>query len=102
MTDTVDIISEVKSRFDFTQSKIYLKEKYTNTLLIAQQGGMWNITPEFISTLNNYPEDNIILIDTYDNPIYVNRHELLKVAINTYSTVMNKWLNEFNELKKNR
>jgi len=100
--DTKSIIAEVKAKFDHNSSKDYLKDKYNAKLLLAEQGGLWKVSPEFISVLSNYPHNKIILVDTYENPIQVDRDVLLTAATDRYESVMTEYLQEFNQLKKNR
>ena len=100
--DTKSIIAEAKAKFDHNSNKDYLKDKYNAKLLLAEQGGLWKLTPEFISMLSSYPHNKVILVDTYENPIQVDRDILLTAAVNRYDSVMTEYLQEFNQLKKNR
>lgn len=100
--DTKSIIAEAKAKFDHNSSKDYLKDKYNAKLLLAEQGGLWKVSPEFISILRNYPYNKVILVDTYDNPIQVDRDILLTAITARYESVMAEYLTEHNQLKKNR
>ena len=44
-------------------TKKYLKEKYTNKLIMAEQGGLWKVTPELIAVLAIYPTSTLILLE---------------------------------------
>lgn len=100
--DTKNIIKESKAKFNHNSSKEYLKDKYNNKLLLAEQGGLWKITPELLATLSSYPEESLVLVDNYDNPILINREPFLKNALDRYKTAMKDYCNEWTELKKNR
>ena len=97
---TTILVSEARERFNHAQSKRYLKEKYTNMLTVTHAGGMFKIDQTLISFL--YSTDCYILIDLHDNPIRVNRLELLELATTTYNRVMTEWLEEYTELSKSR
>lgn len=100
--DTKTLIKEAKARFDHNSAKQLLKEKYQAKLTIASQGGLWKITPALLVFLDSAGSAELILIDEYENPVKVNRIELLYTIRDTYNTVMVEWYNEFIELQKNR
>lgn len=101
--DTKTLIAEARARFNHNSAKEYLKEKYEAKLLIADQGGLWKAdlqTITFLSAVSNVTE--IVLIDTFNNPVKVNRLELLSKLENTYLDVMNEWYREWKELESKR
>jgi len=101
--DTKTLIAEAKARFAHNSAKAYLKDKYDSKLIVADQGGLWRADRQTISFLNSMSNDNyIILIDTFDNPIQVNREKLLETLTTTYNTVMLEWHKEWSELEKKR
>lgn len=100
--DTKTIIKEAKARFDHNSAKQLLKEKYQTKLTVASQGGLWKVTPELLMFLDNMGSNEIILIDSFDNLIKVNRQDLFYSLRDTYNEVMEQWHNEFQELRKNR
>lgn len=103
MMDTKTLIAEARARFNHNSAKEYLKEKYEAKLLIADQGGLWKAdlqTITFLSAVSNVTE--IVLIDTFNNPVKVNRLELLSKLENTYLDVMNEWYDEWKELETKR
>lgn len=103
--DTKTLISEAKARFNHNSAKAYLKEKYDAKLLVADQGGLWKANQETIAFLvvmpNDY-DDRIVLMDTFDNPVLVDRGELLSKLKQVYNTVMAEWYNEWKELENKR
>ncbi len=77
--DTKTLISEAKARFNHNSAKAQLKDKYDGKFIVAEQGGLWKATPEFIAFLSALEDDNfVILIDTFDNPVEVKREQLLE------------------------
>ena len=103
--DTKTLITDAKARFAHNSAKDYLKEKYNAKLLVAEQGGLWRADKETISFLtvmiNDY-DDRVVLIDTFDNPVLVDRSELLSKLKKVYHSVMLEWFNEWKELESKR
>ena len=102
MMDTKTLIAEAKARFAHNSAKDYLKEKYEAKLLIADQGGLWKADQQTIAFLSASDDEETVLIDTFDNPVKVNRKELLDKLNDTYSTVMNDWHDEWKVLESKR
>lgn len=100
--DTKTLISEAKARFNHNSAKAQLKDKYDGKFIIAEQGGLWKASPELIATLNAFDDNFIILIDNFDNPVQVNRDQLLSVLKDTYSKVMLEWYKEWKEIEIKR
>lgn len=103
--DTKTLIAEAKARFAHNSAKDYLKEKYEAKLLIAEQGGLWKADKEtiaFLSVMSNDWDDRVVLIDTFQNPVLVDRSELLTKLKDIYNSVMAEWYNEWKELESKR
>lgn len=100
--DTHEIISEAKLRFSYNANKQYLSEKYDNKLVVAQQNGLWKADSKTISFLNSFDSENLILIDNFNNPVLVNRKELLQSLIDTYNSVMEQYYQEYKSLENKR
>jgi len=101
--DTNTLLTDIKARFAHNSAKAYLTEKYNAKLIVADQGGLWRATPELITTLllHNHKSE-IVLVDTFGNPVKVNREQLLTVLDKTYDTVMTEWHKEWQELETKR
>lgn len=100
--DTKALIREAQARFDHNSAKQLLKEKYKQKLIVANQGGLWKTTPELIAFLDNAGSDEIILLDSYENPIKVKRQELSQLLRDTYNQVMTDWYTELQLLNRVR
>jgi hypothetical protein len=100
--DTKTLIAEAKARFNHNSTKAYLKDKYDGKLIVAEQGGLWKANLETINFLSATDKETVILIDTFNNPVRVDRQALLTILENTYETVMNDWYNEWSDLEKKR
>ena len=97
--DTKTLISEAKARFNHNSAKAQLKDKYDGKFIIAEQGGLWKATPEIIAFLNSIDDNFVILIDNFNNPVQVNREQLLTVVKETYQRVMLDWYKEWKEIE---
>jgi hypothetical protein len=100
--DTQTLIKEAKARFQHQESKNYLKEKYTADLNFTEQGGLWTASPEFITFLRTTSSREVIFLDNYGKPVQVDVQKLLEVAEDIYTSTMQSWYNEFQELKTKR
>ena len=100
--NTKTLISEAKARFNHNSAKAQLKDKYDGKFIIAEQGGLWKATPELISFLNSMDDNFIVLIDNFNNPVQVNRDQLLSILKDTYQTVMLEWYKEWKEIEIKR
>lgn len=100
--DTKTLINEARARFNHNSAKAYLKEKYDTRLIVAEQGGLWKANLETINFLNSSTTEFVILLDSFNNPVEVNRKDLLGKLTETYETVMREWYNEWVELEKKR
>lgn len=100
--DTKLLISETKARFNHNSAKAYLKDKYDSKLIVADQGGLWKATPELIGFLASSKDEYVILIDTFENPVQVNRIKLHDVLYKAYDDAMNLWYKEWKELEQKR
>lgn len=100
--DTKQLISEAKARFNHNSTKAYLKDKYSSKLIVADQGGLWKATPELIGFLASSTDDIIVLVDTFENPVLVNRITLHDVLYKAYNDTMQLWFSEWKELEGKR
>lgn len=100
--DTQTLLAEAKAKFAHNSAKHYLKEKFTSKLLVADQGGLWKADVPTISFLRSNNDVKVVLLDIYDNPVEVNRTELLDKLTSVYESIMNEWYNEWKELENKR
>lgn len=102
MMDTKTLIAEAKARFNHNSAKEYLKQKYEAKLLIADQGGLWKADQQTVAFLGAMTDDTLVLMDTFQNPVAVDRVELLDKLKDVYNTVMSDWYKEWKELESRR
>jgi hypothetical protein len=102
MTELDQLTAQIKQATDYQINKQLLREKIQTDLHFAYNGGLFKATQELIGFLNAWDSEEIFLEDTYQNPIKVNRQELLSLAIQHYHTAMNAWHIQHEELKRVR
>lgn len=100
--DTNDLVKQARSRFDHAAAKRVLKEKYEAKMLFAHAGGMFKSTPEMITFLSLYNNEEIVLLDLYDTPTKVKANDLRDEMQKRWYEQMNAWLVEFEEQSKQR
>jgi len=100
--DTTILISEAKARFNHNSAKAYLKDKYDSKLIVADQSGLWKADTQTITFLSAMDDNFIVLMDTFNNPVEVNRDKLLVLLKETYNKVMLEWHKEWKELESKR
>ena len=100
--DTKTLITEAKARFNHNSAKAYLKEKYEIKLIVADQFGLWSANLATINFLTSSSEDEIILIDNFNNPVKINRKLLLSKLNAVYKSTMEEWYTEWVALEKKR
>jgi len=101
--NTDDLIALSRRRFDHAAAKKVLKEKYQSRLTFAHSGGMWQAGPELLTVLMSCAQDkDVVICDLYETPVRINVTELFAEAHGRWQEQMNAWLNEHNELSKQR
>lgn len=100
--DVKSLLTEAKARFQHNAAKDYLKEKYRDKTLLAEQGGLWRADKETIAVLNSFDTERLVLIDTYNNPVEIDRKELLEKLKMVYQNTMAEYLKEWKELEAKR
>lgn len=97
-----DIVTRIRTRFDHAAAKKTLQEKYESRMLFAHAGGMFKSTPEMITFLSLYNDEDIVLADVYNTPVKVNAAHLRDEMQKRWYEQMNAWLIEWTELQQQR
>jgi len=101
--DTNALVAHARARFDHVAAKRLLKEKYQARMVFGYNSGLFKAGPELLTLLHACPvEDDIVILDLYENPVKVNPLELQHLAQDRWQEQMNAWLVEYNELSKKR
>jgi len=84
------------------QTKI-LEQKFKDQCVVAYNGGMFLITPEFLTSIKNIKETDQWVLDMNGNPIMVRGvAHFYEQAYNVYYTALNNFGTSFNQLKSQR
>lgn len=102
MTNINETVEMVKQATDFQTNRKILREKIRTDLVLPYNGGLFLVTPELQAFLATHPDDVIYLEDSYENPVQVNRIELLELCRERYQRVMNTWHQQYEQLRKIR
>jgi hypothetical protein len=104
MNDTAHtaLLTMIKQSTDYQTNKRILREKVQTDLCLPYNGGMFAVDMTLLSFLATWEDDELYIEDTYQNPIRVNRLELLTLARAHYQKVMNYWHIQHDELKRRR
>lgn len=100
--DIQSLLTEAKARFAYNTLKDYLREKYSSKLFIAEQGGLWRADATTIAVLQSFDSEKIILTDTHNNPVEVDRLDLLIKLKSLYENTMKDYYKEYKELENKR
>jgi len=71
-------------------------------LHLPYNNGLFKISPELIAFVSVWPNDELFLEDTYQNPILIKKSEFLNLAIQHYQTQMNLWHTQYEQIKRIR
>lgn len=88
--------------YDYAVAKKNLAEKIEARLNVIHNNGFFIVNENLISFLHCWQEDELVLLDSYKNPIRVNRQELLNLAKQRYHELLNEWAEEWQQIKKIR
>lgn len=96
--NTEDLVNHSRARFAHEAARRVLKEKYSARMLFAYNGGMWRAGPELLTVLHACSvEDDIVLLDLYENPVCVSPLDLQRLAHDRWQEQMNAWLVEHDQ-----
>jgi hypothetical protein len=80
-----------------------LDQKFKDQCIVAQDGGLFLLTPEFLSAIENITEDSQWVLDMNQNPILIdNIADFYKRSYNVYYTALSDYGTKFNQLKSQR
>jgi hypothetical protein len=96
--DQLKLLADIE--FDRSVYKRNLRETAQAQLTVPFSGGLFVASPTLIAFLGACTEDIVYLEDNYNNPIQVDRAELLSLLKDAYNNAMASWHEELQ--KSNR
>lgn len=100
--DTDALIAHSRARLDHAASRRALKEKYQARLVFGYNGGMWRATPEMITFLSLYDDQDVIVPDLYDTPVKFNARVMRDIMQARWQEQMTAWECEYQVLAQQR
>ena len=100
--NTDQILAHARARFDHESNRRLLKEKYLAKLTFAYNGGLWRASPEMITFLSLCGEEEVVVLDLYENPVRVQAANLCLAMKQRWQEQMNAWMVEYEEAQKKR
>jgi len=97
-----EIVEQIKQSTDYQINKRILREKIQGDLHFAYNGGLFKSSPELIAFLQCWDDNELVIEDTYQTPVKINRVELLTLCKQHYQTALNFWHVQHEELKRVR
>jgi hypothetical protein len=91
-----------QARFEHNVHKKSIREQCEKELYVAHNGGMFKIDQGLIAFLNAWEDDKIYMIDSYDNPIEVDRKKFLVLAKQAYQHAINTYHTNYEQLRTTR
>jgi hypothetical protein len=100
--DTDDLIKYARARFDHESARRVLREKYQTKMIFGYNGGMWRASPEMITFLALYGDQDVVVPDLYDTPIKFNARVMRDIMQAKWQEQMNAWECEYQEISRQR
>ena len=102
MSNINELVNQITAATDYQKNKRNLREKILTDLHLPYNNGLFLITTDLLAFLTTWPDSELFLEDVYNNPIKINREELLDKARQCYQLAMNSWHIHHEELKRIR
>ena len=93
--DPENLATHIRSRFDHQANRRVIREKYQAKLVLGYRGGLFRCTPENMVFLTMYRDQDIVMLDSYENPIKIDATELLELMQQRWQEQMNAWYQEY-------
>ena len=87
--DQLKLLADIE--FDRSVHKKNLRETAQAQLIVPFSGGLFVASPTLIAFLGACTEDIVYLEDSYNNPVQVDRVELLSLLKDVYTDAMTNW-----------
>lgn len=98
MNSISQIAESVRQATDIQINKKLLRESVKTNLHFTYNGGMFLAGPELLSFVATWPEEELFLVDVYENPVKVARTEFYELARQHYQVQMNAWHQQYQEI----
>ena len=100
--NTDALIAHARAKFDHAAARKVMQEKYQARMIFGWNGGMFRTSPELITFLTLYGDEEIVMPDLYENPIKFKASDVCNIMRAKWQEQMNAWLIEHNQLSQQR
>ena len=101
--EKIDKLEKIaQAKFEHSVHKKTIREQCEKEFYVAHNGGMFKIDQGLIAFLYAWEDDKIYMIDSYDNPIEVDRKKLLELGKQAYQHAINTYQTNYEQLKTTR
>jgi hypothetical protein len=100
--DTDALIAHARAKFDHAIARKVMQEKYQARMIFGWNGGMFRTSPELITFLSLYGDEEIVMPDLYENPIKFKASDVCNIMRAKWQEQMNAWLVEHSQLSRQR
>ena len=100
--DTDALIAHARAKFDHAAARKVMQEKYQARMIFGWNGGMFRASPELITFLSLYGDEEIVMPDLYENPIKFKASDVCNIMRAKWQEQMNAWLVEHSQLSRQR
>ena len=103
MEDLAVALAFANYQSTLTQQKNILRQKFRDDCILAQDGGLFLVTPEFIAGLQAIQTSTRYVLDMNSNPILIeNISQFVKDALHCYETAIAVYGTEYSKIKTQR
>ena len=101
--DSQDILEKADYQRTFHRQKTILWEKFQDQCVLAYNGGLFKITPEFISAIKSISESEQWVLDMNSRPVWIENIAIFHMEVyNRYYTSLAEYGKSYNYLKSQR
>ena len=100
--NTDALIAHARAKFNHATARKVMQEKYQARMIFGWNGGMFRASPELITFLSLYGDEEIVMPDLYENPIKFKASDVCNIMRAKWQEQMNAWLVEHDQLSQQR
>jgi hypothetical protein len=100
--NTDALIAHARAKFDHAAARKVMQEKYQARMIFGWNGGMFRASPELITFLSLYGDEEIVMPDLYENPIKFKASDVCNIMRAKWQEQMNAWLIEHSQMSQQR
>jgi hypothetical protein len=86
-----ELQKQAQLAYDHELAKQNIQQQMQSRLTVHHNSGVFLVNSELICFLTSWDDEHLVIVDSYQIPIQINRLELLSQAKQRYREVMNEW-----------